>query len=162
MIHQILIPISDADRVEGCLPTDRTALIELAKLAPATATEVHVVVVLNVLDDEPPFELARIELARNRDGWRIQYLPFPWPSEVFAGVTSDEDDIYGYLAAVSEGEVPMPFRIHSSESMHREGLGPRARIDTRRYNTFPVLERDADVQFVCRKLNSAHLSLAKK
>jgi hypothetical protein len=155
MIHRVIFRSSVVLPKPPGLPADRRSLLRLAGSAPATSDEVHVIVEYDAHDGGLPFELTRVELVRRTAGWRIQYLPSPWPSELLSDIHSEADDVTGYAQAVASGGLPAPTKIYSSEALQRDGLGPRTRLDTRQSNFFPVLEYDADVNVALRSLPPA-------
>lgn len=148
MIHKIEFHISDFEKDLNNLPKTRADILKLARQAPAQALEVHILAVAADSDLSPSFELERIELVKTPDfGWRIQYLPEPWPFDIFKEVHSETIDIQRYLSALERGAFPFPKKIYSAETLNREGLGPEVRLDTRPNNRYPVFEKDFDAYF---------------
>lgn len=129
-------------------PLTRDSVIDIAhRMHNETSTEVHIVVTVASKDEEPPIELATVELAYlPNDTWRLQYVSHPTQShELTASIVPAMFDYVAFLQERKARQLSNTLSPVCAQQMEDEGQGPMAALNLRYGTPYPVVPSNSEL-----------------
>jgi len=140
-------------------PRTRAEALAIAEgVARTDCREIHIVAVVEADELCEFIELARVEMSRAGESWRLRYVSHPSQSIGLTGLISpSEDDLAWRMVGIEAPHWTPVVEVCASDEMHAEGLHPCARLDLRALNAFPVVPTVADLVRLRRRVVSGCL-----